>query len=146
MFAITRLADYTWGIPVFLIALIYITRSNKRTARVFAISVITSCILNYILKILFHIPRPTAAPLELLTDYSFPSGHAMNNLVLFGGIALFLKQKTFWIFTVIWLLLIGISRIYLGVHTVTDVLGGYAFGLILLWLFHSPFVAKLYRQ
>ena len=136
MLTISRLADYQWGIVVFVVALIYMARKDKRTAWNFALSVITSCILNYILKILFHVPRPTNAPIEILPDYSFPSGHVMNNLVLYGGFALFLKNKYFWIFTTMWLLLIGVSRVYLGVHTIVDVLGGYAIGLILVYLFH----------
>ena len=64
-----------------------------------------------------------------------PSGHAQESVVLWGSIAHFTGNKWFWVLTVILLLLIGFSRVYLGVHFPTDVIAGWAVGIALLWLY-----------
>ncbi len=64
-----------------------------------------------------------------------PSGHAQESVVLWGSIAHFTGTKWFWALTVILLLLIGFSRVYLGVHFPTDVIAGWTVGIALLWLY-----------
>ena len=97
--------------------------------------------LNQLLKALFGRPRPYFEhPLVLETSYSFPSGHAMEALVLYGMLAYFavLTFRTWRIRTAIvfgaalLVLLIGFSRMYLGVHYFSDVVAGYAAGGV--WL------------
>jgi undecaprenyl-diphosphatase len=97
-------------------------------------------ILNSLLKVFFHRPRPTV----LLTNlpgqgWSFPSGHAMVSLVVYGLLAALIwrhvdwRHKTFWVtFLVLLVGAIGLSRLYLGVHYFSDVIGGYLAGTV--WL------------
>ncbi|HET7272592.1 MAG TPA: bifunctional DedA family/phosphatase PAP2 family protein, partial [Rubrobacter sp.] len=101
-----------------------------------------SAILNWLLKDIFQRPRPHFAhPLLVETSYSFPSGHAMESFVAYGMIA--------YLAVLLWLrswearvalicgaalvvVLIGFSRMYLGVHYFSDVIAGYAAGGV--WL------------
>jgi membrane protein DedA with SNARE-associated domain/membrane-associated phospholipid phosphatase len=100
-----------------------------------------SAALNQLLKALFGRPRPYFEhPLVLETSYSFPSGHAMESLVLYGILAYFAvlalrtwRRRTAIVFGAgLLVLLIGFSRMYLGVHYFSDVVAGYAAGGV--WL------------
>jgi len=100
-----------------------------------------SAVLNHLLKGLFERPRPYFEhPLLIETSYSFPSGHAMESFVVYGMLAYFavLALRT-WesrvglvLGAALLVLLIGFSRMYLGVHYLSDVLAGYAAGGV--WL------------
>ncbi len=101
---------------------------------------LTSSSLNATLKLAFGLPRPywvSAKVKALSAEISFgtPSGHAQNALSLWGRIASGIKNR--WIITicVLLILLISVSRLYLGVHYPTDILVGWIFGGILLLLF-----------
>src|SRR5918998_270490 len=100
-----------------------------------------SAVLNQLLKALFARPRPFFEhPLLVEISYSFPSGHAMESLVAYGMLAYFavLALRTWkWRVAVVFaaallVVLIGLSRMYLGVHYLSDVVAGYAAGG--LWL------------
>ena len=100
-----------------------------------------SAVLNQLLKGLFARPRPYFEhPLLIETSYSFPSGHAMGSFVLYGMLAYFavLALKTWRARTAVvfgaalLVLLIGLSRMYLGVHYFSDVVAGFAAGGV--WL------------
>jgi membrane protein DedA with SNARE-associated domain/membrane-associated phospholipid phosphatase len=100
-----------------------------------------SALLDRLLKEFFHRPRPHFAhPLLVETSYSFPSGHAMESFVVYGMLAYFavLALRT-WEARVgvvcgaaLLVVLIGFSRMYLGVHYFSDVIAGYAAGGV--WL------------
>ena len=98
--------------------------------------------LNWSLKLAIHRARPSFS-LQYLhgESFSFPSGHAMGSLVAYGMLAYVLN--TLWVndrgrkiliivLTAFLVLAIGVSRLYLGVHYFSDVVGGYAAGLV--WL------------
>lgn len=91
------------------------------------------------LKQLLHEPRPywLGGVKALAEDpyYGIPSTHASNTLAVWGLIAYTVKKSWLWIFTIVFLLLIGLSRLYLGVHFPQDVLGGWLLGLFMLFLF-----------
>jgi len=94
------------------------------------------------LKDFYHRPRPTLGPIEIVPGFSFPSGHAMMGSVFFGLLALILRQiippryRSYVVpATVVFLFLLGGSRLYLGVHYPTDILAGYAAGTAFLALF-----------
>jgi membrane-associated phospholipid phosphatase len=98
-------------------------------------------LLDVILKLIFARPRPSLPdPLLALTSYSFPSGHAMGSMAFYGLLAyLAIQRLSTWrwrvavvIAMVFLILLIGFSRMYLGVHYLSDVLAGYAAGFA--WL------------
>src|SRR5215211_6001633 len=93
--------------------------------------------LNLLLKDLFVRPRPRFGhPLVVETSYSFPSGQAMGSLVVYGMLASFvlltLRSKRMRVVSVggavVLVTLIGFSRVYLGAHYVSDVVGGFAAG------------------
>jgi undecaprenyl-diphosphatase len=98
-------------------------------------------LLNKLLKYVFHRPRPHFTdPILKLTSYSFPSGHTMIATVLYGVIAAYLfTQTTDWRWralsiasAALLIALVACSRIYLGAHYLSDVLGAMAEGLA--WL------------
>jgi membrane protein DedA with SNARE-associated domain/membrane-associated phospholipid phosphatase len=108
-------------------------------------------ILLTLLKLSFHRPRP-AHHLTVVHGYSFPSGHAFTAMIVYGFLIYMTwqwskdKVLAFMIsFLLIFLIVfIGISRIYLEVHWLTDVLGGYAMGLA--WLALSVVIANTIKQ
>jgi undecaprenyl-diphosphatase len=138
MKGITHLGDSA-AIIVFCLALFIVPKARKIMALPVSITVISSAVLNTVLKHFFARNRPDILRLISETGYSFPSGHAMNNAALYTILILliwrYLHNKTLKItltavcaaFTV----LIGYSRIYLGVHYAGDVLGGWFFGFAL---------------
>ncbi len=92
------------------------------------------------MKEIFQIPRPADALIQV-GGYAFPSGHAMS-AVLFYTLLIFIFQKkienksariSFIIANILIILLVGLSRIMLKVHTIYDVVGGFVIGLF--WLF-----------
>ena len=118
-----------------------------REARLFAITMIGSGLLNVTLKLAFKRPRP--APFFNLTapeTYSFPSGHSLTSACFFGALAAILTARVksrrvrvmVWVVCTLMFLLIGFSRIYLGVHHTTDVIAGFAAALI--WILVVRFV------
>lgn len=87
-------------------------------------------LLNLILKQIFAAPRPDLLPhLDIVHSYSFPSGHAAGNLILFGAIAMLGRRRTGWIIALFFILVIGISRVWLGVHWPSDVMAGWVEGV-----------------
>ena len=106
--------------------------------------------LNPLIKLVFQRSRPTLDHLVSEHSFSFPSGHSTGSMLLYGTIIFllpqFIKQKTTCVFLQIILsiaiLLIGISRIYVGVHYPSDVLGGFSLGLAWLFLTYPIYLEK----
>lgn len=92
------------------------------------------------LKYLFERSRPAGEALTVASGYSFPSGHAMISIAFYGFLAaLLLKhgrgRRQAWLGAIalyVLVLLIGLSRIYLNVHYLSDVVAGFLFGIIVL--------------
>ena len=99
--------------------------------------------LNQLVKFAFKKPRPVFEHLVLQGGYTFPSGHSMGSVIIYGGFLFLilhlykdLRMKKFWAAcTVLLILFIGISRVYLGVHFASDVIGGYSLGASTLFAF-----------
>ena len=113
----------------------------KKIRKAFLINLILVFMLNYILKLIFSRTRPIDINIITETGYSFPSGHAMISLAIYGFLAYLLwksdyKYKKIGVsLLVLLIVLIGISRIYLGVHYTSDVIAGFIVSLGYLLLF-----------
>jgi membrane-associated phospholipid phosphatase len=99
-----------------------------------------SGIINSILKILFGLPRPFWVSNEISafsseSSFGLPSGHAQNAVVIWGLLAAWSKKGWFRAVMAVLILMIAISRIYLGVHFPTDTLVGLLVGGLILWAF-----------
>ncbi len=112
-----------------------VRNGRSRTALLFAIVVVGAEILDQLLKLLFHRTRPVPFfGLATPDSYSFPSGHALESCVFFGSLAAIAAARTtprtlrivYYAAAAATTGAIGFSRIYLGVHYPSDVLGGYA--------------------
>jgi len=123
-----------------IVAIVLMWNRAWRRLALLAIASIGVWPLNALLKLSFHRTRPSFAT-EFVTDgsFSFPSGHAMESIVIYGVLAFFIieghpsRRAAAWIAWLGLSVLIGFSRVYLGVHYISDVLAGFAAGFV--WLF-----------
>lgn len=120
-------------------AALLLRASRRREAALFAIAVVGANLLNESMKLFFHRPRPSPwYDYPLPPTYSFPSGHSFVSFCFFLCLAELCVRPEWppaarfalWIAAVCCTLSIGLSRVYLGVHYPTDVLGGYAAGVL----------------
>ncbi len=149
------------GIPVVVVSIIvlfflYQILHHRRELILFIWIVIGSALLNETLKLVFHRARPTLHRIVNANGFSFPSGHSMAAFSLYGVLAFLLWRhiSTFTgrgiliVCSSAMILMIGVSRIYLGVHYPSDVLGGFlASGCWLavsIW-FYQRYQEKKYR-
>ncbi|MDO4436994.1 MAG: phosphatase PAP2 family protein [Coriobacteriaceae bacterium] len=117
---------------------------GKRLTRFCAINLVLSTVLNQVLKFIIQRPRPDAAlHLVDIGGFSFPSGHSMAAMSFFGLLIWLVwryhekgPRRTALVasFAAI-IVLIGFSRVYLGVHYVSDVLGGFLVSLAWIALY-----------
>lgn len=116
---------------------------NKRDSKMIVLNLSLVFILNRILKYIIARPRPNILRLVEETGYSFPSGHSMVSMGFYGFliylICINIKNKKIKyplvVFLSLLILLIGLSRIYLGVHYFTDVIGGFIIAILYLVIF-----------
>jgi membrane-associated phospholipid phosphatase len=104
-----------------------------------AVILMLSSSVNCALKLAIHGTRPywysqTVKGLAAETSFGVPSNHTQSATVIWGIIAAYLRKWWAWLVAVLLILLIGLSRLYLGVHFPHDVLVGLLIGGILLWL------------
>jgi membrane-associated phospholipid phosphatase len=117
---------------------------KKRETIVFALLILFSGMLNYWLKGAFMNPRPPETDWikgATAAGYSLPSGHAQSSTVFYGWLGI--KIRTWWmaILSIALIVLIGLSRVYMGVHWMGDVLLGWIIGAVLIlfvWRFQGP--------
>ncbi len=130
-----------WSVVLLAVGL-WLYERRRYAESVFLLMLTLGNLLGIILKYVIHRARPSDALVQVLTyapGQSFPSGHAMGIMLLVGGFLAFLPsslrrhRNAVILLSLILIVLVGISRIYLGVHWISDVIAGYVFGL--LWLF-----------
>lgn len=134
----TRMGD---TIPVIIITMCLLIVFNKEDRYILGSSMIITLLINQGLKYIIQRPRPPIEERLITQDgYSYPSGHSMMAMCLYGVLIYLvntkLKNKKLKIFLTIFLsiviLFIGISRIYVRVHYPSDVLGAYLLTLLIL--------------
>lgn len=116
---------------------------DKKDSRCIAFNLVLVFLINRILKFIIARPRPQILRLVPEEGYSFPSGHAMVSMGFYGFLIYLIYKKlknkkvkySLIIFLGLLIFLIGISRIYLGVHYFTDVIGGFVIAIAYLHLF-----------
>jgi len=136
---VMRIITFFGGEPVYmvLLPLLYWCINEKKGVRL-GVVILISAWVNVSLKFLFDQPRPFFEgydpALGIITEKlgGLPSGHAQNSLVLLIIIASWIKKNWAYICAPLLCLLIGFSRIYLGVHFPTDVFAGWILGGIIL--------------
>lgn len=127
---------------------------NKINSKSIAINLILVFILNRILKFIIARPRPEVLRIVEEKGYSFPSGHSMV-ATGFYGFLIYLVYKNIKnkkikypliVMLSVLILLIGISRIYLGAHYATDVIGGWIIGIVYLAFFIKYAYKKMIKK
>ena len=111
--------------------------TNKRIAVSVVSNLVLIALLNNILKLIVRRARPTGFRLVEETGYSFPSGHSMVSMAFYGYLIYLIyknvkNKKLRWTLMTgfgILIFIIGMSRIYLGVHYTSDVFAGFLFSL-----------------
>lgn len=145
-----------FGGAIFLITLtviLFIVIKNKKIGLSIFSNLVIITVLNQLLKRILQRPRPTKFRIIEETGYSFPSGHSMVSMAFYGYLIYliyrYVKNKYVkWIsiaFLSVLICSIGVSRIYLGVHYTSDVLGGFLVSISYLILFIST-VNKFQQQ
>jgi membrane-associated phospholipid phosphatase len=124
---------------IFLLPLLYWCFERRVGLRLAALTLL-SIYVNALAKTLANQPRPfeydsRIKQLVAVTSRGFPSGHTQSAVVIWGYLAVQLRRRWAWILAGVLMILIPLSRLYLGVHFPTDLLGGYVIGALLLWLY-----------
>jgi undecaprenyl-diphosphatase len=120
------------------IAVLLYSKGSRRRLYTFASIMGGGFLLNVLLKDAFHRARPNLVQLIEAHGFSFPSGHSMGSMLFFGGLAYVLfftaERRSVWrviaiVACFLASLLIGLSRVYLHVHFLSDVIAGFTAGL-----------------
>lgn len=138
---ITAFGNAPVFITITLLILIFI--KNKKVGVMVSLNLLAVGVLNQIFKYIVQRPRPIESRLIEESGYSFPSGHSMVSTAFYGLIIYFIfkyvKNKKIrnicCALLSILVLLIGVSRIYLGVHYTSDVIAGFVFSIAYLIIF-----------
>lgn len=138
LFDLTSIGGSTvLGLVVLAITGFLVLQTRYRTALVILATAASGEVLNAVLKNAFMRPRPTVVPhLRDVVSTSFPSGHAMESAIIYltlGAMLMRVAERPLTkayclIMAVLLTFLVGVSRVYLGVHYPTDVIGGWTFG------------------
>ncbi len=155
----TFLGEVEWY--VLLVTLIYVTYDKKLAYRLSIVTLITMS-LNHLLKTIIMNPRPfmtegtyserwAVSPQkaeELATEYSTPSGHAMAGSAFYSYLFVSVKNRPVRAACILLIVLTGLSRLYIGVHYLEDVLIGWMLGtsIALLSIRYAKTIAHLWSR
>jgi undecaprenyl-diphosphatase len=146
------------GVGIIVLMMIIWLWFNKRNYLAMAILILSVAIGNELSKVVKELvgrERPTLGQ-ETAETLSFPSGHAMVGIILYSLVAYFFirasrSNQLKWVIglaAMILVLLIGVSRVVLGAHYITDILGGYTLGIVwtILWVFLYEILTKRFVE
>lgn len=140
--------------PVTVVVMLIVVAAfapGPSVGRIASINLVGAIAVDLIFKAIVQRPRPDGFRLVVETGYSFPSGHSMFSMAFYGLLIWLVwhyekdnLQRWVWcgLFSLV-IIMIGISRIYLGVHYATDVIGGFSLALVWLVLFTKLMVPSL---
>ena len=134
-------------VTLICISLFFFSKKGALLPEIVTIGCLLTIPVGIILKKIIKRVRPNISRLVEEPDHSFPSAHALAAATLYGGILLTYSHSNTLIFIAVFLLclslifLIGYSRVYLGIHYLSDVLGGWILGFIIsisviFWITH----------
>lgn len=134
---VTKLANTMTILCIVVLLLIYL---EKKYEIMLGIATISSVVTNTIIKYLIRRPRPLHLRLITQGGYSFPSGHSMISICVYGFLIYLIYQEvkdkklkiSLIVFFIFLIISIGLSRIYVGVHYPSDVIAGYLLASSLL--------------
>lgn len=139
---IMRFTSLLGSVYFYIIVLLIALIKSKIYFKLTVVPLITSYITNMTFKLIINRNRPLTWIVTPPLDPSFPSGHTICSVVFYGIIIYLLKniknnklRLTLRILLTILIILIGISRLYLGVHFLSDVLTAYLLGILILTMF-----------
>ncbi len=131
-------------ITVLSVAAVFLVLRYKREA-LFIVLTMLSGLVSTLVKLLINRPRPSEPLVRVISknlQQSFPSGHVMFYVIFFGFITLLMYQLKsiprfvrilVAVISLVMIFLVSVSRIYLGAHWFTDVLGGFLLGIVCLY-------------
>lgn len=133
----------SWFSLVSIAFILFIIVKDKKIKYAISINLMVSSLLNFIVKNIIQRPRPIDYRIIEEKGYSFPSGHSMSSMAFYGFLIylIFKNVKNTYIKTILIFLLsvliflIGTSRIYLGVHYTSDVIGGFLLAISYLMIY-----------
>lgn len=139
---IMRFTSLLGSVYFYIIVLLIALIKSKIYFKLTIVPLITSYITNMTFKLIINRNRPLTWIVTPPLDPSFPSGHTICSVVFYGIIIYLLKniknnnlRLTLRILLTLLIILIGISRLYLGVHFLSDVLTAYLLGILILTMF-----------
>lgn len=132
---ITKTTSASFVIIITILALMFL--KNKKYGIYMSINLVTITLFQLILKNIYTRNRPIGINLIDEKGYSFPSGHSLTSMAFYGFIIYLINisniskrlKVIFTTFLILLIIFVGISRIYLGVHYATDVIGGFSFSI-----------------
>jgi undecaprenyl-diphosphatase len=150
MNALTTMGSSLVLVPLFAVVVAALLLRRRYGAALFlTVASAGALVIDATMKLIFERPRPKLDYAAVLPDYSFPSGHAMNAVVVYITLALILWSVfgrrigiTATVVAAVLAVGVGGSRIYLGYHYFTDVIGGFLAGIIWLLVVGAAFRAR----
>ena len=152
--AVTQLGSPLFLLPMTVIcALFFLHWRRIRGAILLTTTMLGVTLLNQILKSIFQRPRPLPFfGLTMPASYSFPSGHSLAAFCFYGALAALVtaRLRSRWLSALVWaaalviIVAVGFSRLYLGVHYLSDIVGGYATGFV--WVLTVASADRVFRR
>lgn len=131
-----------------LIGLRLLSIRRWRSLTYWLLALLGGGLLNYLAKLWLHRARPSLWDYPLLADFSFPSGHAMSSIVFVAALILLTLHKPWrhwvWLLGGLFVVAIGWTRLYLGVHYPSDILAGWMLGIA--WVLAASLVVQPTRS
>jgi membrane-associated phospholipid phosphatase len=152
--ATTQLGSPLFLLPMTIVSsLIFLHQRRIRGAILLTATMVGVSLLNWILKAVFQRPRPLPFfGLTVPASYSFPSGHSLAAFCFYGALAALVTARLrstlwsalVWAGAVVIIIAVGFSRLYLGLHYPSDIIGGYATGFV--WVLTVASADRMFRR